>query len=305
VKCLISAHDAGGAEVVSAWVRRHPENQYSYVLGGPAENIFRRKIAALENKPAAEMEAAVKRSDFVLTATSASSELETSALAHALRNGIPSATFLDYWWGFKQRFERGGILHLPEEIWVGDAYAFSMAQTVFPELRIVLKDNPYLLDVAEERKRFPSRPFPAEGTTILYLSQPINENQTHENGRTTLVNDYEAVKLFLRILATRYPPTRGPLHVRIRPHPAESPGKYSLLAAEFREIPVTISSYQSLVEDCANADWAVGVYTMALVVALSMGMKAFYCLPDGARPFSSVIPYSEIGDFKHFMTTLQ
>ena len=47
---LIVSHDAGGAEVVSSWVRRHPEYQFEFCLDGPAVEIFKRKIGTIDNQ---------------------------------------------------------------------------------------------------------------------------------------------------------------------------------------------------------------------------------------------------------------
>ena len=41
-KIGIVAHDAGGAEIISSWIRRNHRDHVA-VLGGPAENIFHKK----------------------------------------------------------------------------------------------------------------------------------------------------------------------------------------------------------------------------------------------------------------------
>ena len=40
---LVVAHDAGGAEVVSAWVKKNPQNVFTYLLQGPAVKIFQKR----------------------------------------------------------------------------------------------------------------------------------------------------------------------------------------------------------------------------------------------------------------------
>ncbi len=301
---LLVAHDAGGAELVSSWARRHPENKYTCLLGGPAEAIFRKKGASFATLDPEAMPSAMPGMDFVLTATSASSRLETSALDCARRNKVRSAAFLDYWWGFKTRFERDESLHLPDELWVADEYARRMAEETFPDLPVVLQGNPYLADMADEKRKFPPRAHAVDGLSILYLCQPINEAHADGNGAKTLVNDVAALRYFLELAGTRLPHPGIPLRVRIRLHPSESGEKYAGLAREFPGIPITISGYAGLVEDLANADWAIGLYTMALVVAVYLGTPAFACLPPGARPLSRVLPFEEIRDFHTLLTPL-
>ena len=40
----IVSHDAGGAELISSYVKRKIDNIYLYVLSGPAVKIFERKL---------------------------------------------------------------------------------------------------------------------------------------------------------------------------------------------------------------------------------------------------------------------
>ena len=39
----VISHDAGGAEVLSSWIKENPDN-YSLLLGGPAKEIFQKKL---------------------------------------------------------------------------------------------------------------------------------------------------------------------------------------------------------------------------------------------------------------------
>ena len=133
MKYLVVSHDAGGAEIASSWVRQNSQNDYSFVLDGPAVSIFRKKLKEIKIKPVAELKRLADESDFVLTGSSQSSDLEKEAISNAKCSKTKSATFLDYWHGYIERFELDGKLILPDEIWVADEYAFELARQNFPK----------------------------------------------------------------------------------------------------------------------------------------------------------------------------
>ena len=45
-RVAVVAHDAGGAEILSSWIRRNQPDHVA-VLGGPASAIFKRKVPDL------------------------------------------------------------------------------------------------------------------------------------------------------------------------------------------------------------------------------------------------------------------
>lgn len=71
----IVSHDAGGAEILSSWVR-HQSERYLLVLDGPAKTIFG-ELGPLE---LSGLKDAVARADWVLTGTSWQSSLENEAI---------------------------------------------------------------------------------------------------------------------------------------------------------------------------------------------------------------------------------
>lgn len=297
---LIVAHDAGGAEILSSWVRRNPQNQYRFILGGPAVHIFSRKIPSITIAPVEKMGDYIKKSDFVLTGTSSSANLEKSAIRSAKGEGIKVASFLDYWYGYLQRFQHQGGLILPDEVWVGDEYALQKAHKTFPKIKIVFYPNPYLLDITEEKEKITDRVQKNNELNILYLCQPFNDKYTDTNGRVNLVTDIAALKYFFICLLSN-PYASSKVHeIRIRPHPTEQIEKYRNVVKYFaKDFTITFSTTQDLVKDCVWADWAVGLHTMSLVVALTIGSNVFHCIPPGGRP--CVLPQKEIVDFKTFI----
>ena len=130
----VVSHDAGGAEILSSYVRQRRADAV-FVLDGPARTVFARKLGAIRQ---VALDAAVAQCDSVICGTSWQSDLEIDAIRAAQSLRKPSVAFLDHWANYKERFVREGETWLPDEIWVGDAIARSMAAAAFPGLPVPL-----------------------------------------------------------------------------------------------------------------------------------------------------------------------
>ena len=131
MKLLVACHDAGGAEIVAAWLaRRRGEDQLQCVLGGPAVRNFRRRLGdSLEPLPELpELEGL----DFVLCGSSGPWGPERRAVRSARAAGVRCAVWLDHWVFYRERFMLDGDLVVPDEIWVTDAYAAERAAAAVP-----------------------------------------------------------------------------------------------------------------------------------------------------------------------------
>lgn len=288
---LIACHDAGGAEVVAAWVKANPGNQYIYNLGGPALDIFKRKLGEhrLEYFSTNKSYAL----DFVLTGTSWGSEIELEALKFAKSQGVRSAVFLDHWSTYNERFGSPGKEVYPDEIWVGDQYALRIARNLFTNLQVSLQKNFYLEEVVLNiRKLERSLPNSIPGIKVLYVTEPITDalKKKYNDPNYYGYSEFDALAGFLDFLKMT---TEKFSEVRIRLHPSESDNKYDLLLADYSlRVPVHIARDTTLEEECAWADWVVGCQSMAMVVALHAGKKVFSSIPKGGRP--SLLPHEEI-----------
>ena len=297
MKYLVVSHDAGGAEIVSSWVRQNPQNDYIYVLDGPADSIFRKKLKGIKNRPATELKRLVEKTDFLLTGSSESSDLEKEAIKKAKLSNTKSATFLDYWHGYKERFVLDGKMVLPDEIWVGDEYAFELAKQTFPKERIILKINPYLQELLEEKAKSVPDVKKGDGLRIIYLCQLYKQKYQDIRGKVDYLTDVSAVEYFLQNVSD-YLPDKA--EVKLRIHPLEAKDKYrNVIQAFNNSVKVAVSKNQSLAEDLVWADWAVGMHAQALAIALSFDLKVFHCIPPGSNPCA--LPHKEIRDFKTYM----
>ena len=142
----VISHDAGGAEILSSYVRQR-DLDCLFVLEGPASKIFERKLGSIR---VCKLEDAVRQSQSILCGTSWQSDLEFNAIKLARKIGRRSIAFLDHWINYRDRFIRSNEIILPDEIWVGDSISQVMAQEIFTSLPITLVDNPYVQDIRKE-----------------------------------------------------------------------------------------------------------------------------------------------------------
>jgi len=280
---VVAAHDAGGAEVVSSWIRRHWNNDVHLFAEGPAEAIFARKLPNLACKPRRLMAQHIRGSQSLLTGTSWGSDIELDAITAAKSCGIRSVAFVDHWVNYPLRFSGKGPLILPDQIWVGDPYALIEAKRHFPEEIIYLEPNPYFADIQDEFSKLPNAQIQDGRLRILYVAEPIAEHFGQPDYRHLHpgYDEFDALRNFLgRISATKSPE----LLIRFRRHPSELAAKYDSVLREFSSIGLHYSAGTTLVEDCAWADWVVGCESMALVIGLLAGKRAFTCIPARGRP---------------------
>jgi hypothetical protein len=289
-RIAIVAHDAGGAEVISSFVRQqglHYQQRCLFVLAGPAQKIFQSKLGALQSLP---LDTALRHVSSVLCGTGWQSDLEVQSMALARQQGKKSIAFLDHWVNFRERFVRAGILHRPDEIWVGDAMALTLARAALPGTPVLLVDNPYFLDIKTAFSSRPPKKSPEGEFSILYVCEPVREHALRQHGDELHwgYTEEDALRYFLdNIHLFDQPVTR----ILIRPHPAELPGKY-LAVAHAYDLPISYSDGSALFDEIASVDWVAGCNSMAMVMGLLAGRQAICCIPPGGRPCQ--LPQPEI-----------
>lgn len=294
MKILVVSHDAGGAEVVSAWVKKNSFHQYAYYLLGPAQSIFSRKLTGIKILDRNELD--LSRFDLVLTGTSWSSELERRMILQAKENRVKSAAYLDHWINYRERFgypAENWLEHLPDEIWCGDEYAMRISSDCgIPAQKLRFVENQYFLQIKEEAEAYFHEVIPE---SILYICEPVSEHMEKEHGDEFYLgyNEFTAMDFFLNTLlssAKRYHP------ITIRLHPSEMKGKYDRIVTFFEsDLQIGISNDVHLYEDVQRAETVVGCESMALVVALLLNKKVFTVIPPQGVPCR--LPHAEIQSF--------
>lgn len=287
----VVSHDAGGAEVVSSYLRRHGLG-YVATLGGPATRVFARKLGPVV---ASDLGDTIRRSTWLLCGTSWQSDLEWRAIGLAREAGKRTVAFLDHWVNYRERFERDGETYWPNEIWLGDDRGLDMARKLFDGLDLTLRlvPNPYFADIREELRSAESRlgMRASCGTgRVLFVSEPIAEHALLRfgNERHWGYTELEAVAYFLENASAL---GVGAERVVLRPHPSESAGKYASFIDAYPG-QLLLSDGRGLVDEIAECDVVVGCNSMAMVIGLLARKRVLSCIPPGGD--RCVLPQKEI-----------
>lgn len=273
----IVCHDAGGAEILSSWLRKCDE-PYNLVLEGPAKNIFQRKIGAFHSLPLAE---AIEKSDWVLCGTSWQSNLERQAIICAKAVGKKVVAFLDHWVNYEERFIEQGVVVCPDEIWVGDFDAEQIARAKFHGVPIVLKLNPYFVELRQELERMKSVSSNSKQSSVLYVCEPIREHALlqYGNERYWGYTEEDALKFFINNIEALGVDI---YKIILRPHPSEIRTKYDWVKS-CSTLMIETGGARTLLEEIVEADIVVGCESMAMVVGLLANKRVISSIPSGGK----------------------
>lgn len=274
-KIVIACHDAGGSEIISAYLKKY-QNKFRFqcFVAGPGAGVFRRKKIPFARAPfSARAIGAVlhKHSDaaLVLTGTGWMTGLELKFICEAKKQGIRVATYLDHWASYRERFgypRHHWIKNLPHEIWVGDTSAYRIAHRVFSRrgVRIRLVPN----EVFKEARTMYGRAVRhrvKKATYILFVSEPFGASARFMGEtRKSIVTEYAMLKSLLSYFSR----IKLSKKILIRLHPAELKNKYDALIRTFSDqLDVSISHEPDMYKDLARASTVIGMTSVFLVIA--------------------------------------
>lgn len=289
----IVCHDAGGAEILSSWIKRCQE-PYCLVLDGPAVSIFRRKLGELE---LVSVDDAIRRCDWLLCGTSWQSDLEKKAISLARKSKKKSAAFLDHWVNYRERFLWNGAEVYPDEVWVGDQDAERIAKVKLNAEKIVLMENPYFEDLQAELENINAPTAQPRGCSVLYVCEPIREHAFLQYGdeRYWGYTEEDAVSFFLEnihVIDSRIN------KVKIRPHPSENNSKYNWVK-KITSLTIEIGGDKSLLEEIVESQVIVGCESMAMIVGLQAGKRVVSAIPPSGKSCS--LPHTTIEHLRDLM----
>lgn len=273
----VVCHDAGAAHLIFAWLRHWCESgmlakhSFKLVLQGPAEKAWQHHPVPLPQVQLHTSLDAIEGCHSVLTGTGWASHLEHQARQTAQDLGIPSIAVIDHWVNYAQRFERDGVVVLPNQIWVADADAADLAHSYFESVPVLELPNVYLQQLV---KNMP--PVPVDCLNLLYVLEPVR----HDWGRV-VQGEFQALDFFVQLLAQVV--GQGPVQITLRPHPSDPPGKYNAWINAQTALVVHLDDQPDLNRSIAQARWVVGVESFALVVAAAAGRETFSSLPPWAH----------------------
>jgi hypothetical protein len=269
----VVAHDAGAANLIIGWLRMRRDLDIRTCLAGPAVELW----AAVFGKPrSATLDEVLTGAQMLISGTSYASELEHQARVLAKARGIRSIGVIDHWVNYSDRFVHGGSCVLPDEIWVTDEYALSIATACFPGIAVLQKLNHYLADLVEQVRAVNTQPSSSESQRVLYVLEPIR----HPWAKGAEAGEFQALDYFLGKFPSLGLDKNTMVH--LRPHPSDPVGKYREWMLYKSGWNLKLDPNLSLADSIAWANIVVGCETYAMVVALAVGRRVISTLPPHA-----------------------
>jgi len=291
-KIAIVSHDAGGAEVLSSWLKYQDLN-YLTVIDGPALNIYKKK--GIKNT-GHNLREAIIESDIVITSTSWQTELEKEAIYLSKKMNKYVITLLDHWVNYLERFKYKGKFELPDEIWVTDKYARKIAEENFKDLKIKQINNFYLDNIKSQiNKKNIFKNNLNSGYKGLFIGENISDHYVGKKieGSNSYYNENQALKYLLDNLCNLEFDIK---ELKIRPHPSDMIGKYEW-ALENKYVK-SIENKNDLIDDICRNDIIFGCESMAMVVGLIAKKKVVCCIPldnkKSSLPFPNIIKLRDL-----------
>ena len=285
---LIVSHDAGGAELISNWIKyKKIKKNFYFCTDGPAKNIFRNNIGNFKNIPFENVrKLKIKK---IITGTSWDSNLENKAIIYGKKKLINTVSYLDHWNNYIERFIYKGKLILPEEINVVDKYAYSLAKKKFKNTKIKRKKNYYQFYLLKKLKPKKTKKILRE--KILYLSEPIYEHAKKQHG-DGMYWGYEETFLIKRFLQNVNKLCKNKFTIYFRKHPSEKKEKYVKIINKYKKkFDIKFSNKGNLYEDINRSSIIVGNQSMAMAMAIDTKKKIYSILPN---PKHKVLPHKNI-----------
>ncbi len=257
-KLGIVCNDAGGAEIISSWLKR-VKNKFYLSLSGPALVIFRRKF---RNIKLDNLKNVISKSDLIVTGTSLKSNKELEAIKISRKYKKKTITFLDHWVNYRRRFVRNNTIVQPNYLIVTDKEAFRIAKDEFKNsIKIFIKKNFYLLDLKKKISKINSK---IKKNNFVYFSSNLDSTSYPYSDNFILKKGVEFMKKNNKL---------RDFNILIRKHPSENRNKYKNLKIE--GIKIFIDKHKELNNTIDENNYFFGFESMALVVASICGKKTY------------------------------
>lgn len=284
-KIFVVCNAAGGAEIVTSYVKKH-EQDYNFICltTGPAEKIFKRKglnkFLVKSRKKPTELLSDIKNLEMVLTGTSWAPSIEYDFILAAKQKKIKTVSYLDHWVNYRERFgysRKNWENNLPEEIWVGDKYAYDLAKKFFKKLKIKLVPNQYFKEIKEKYKKININQSKKPAGGFLIISEPsLSSISCIGNKGRVYYNEFDIIKMILDVFVQKEIKEK----IIIRYHPSEKRNKYNRILLRYTDkLKISKSGNQDLLEDIAEVKTVIGTESMALVIAFLCWKKAISFMP--------------------------
>ncbi len=187
----------------------------------------------------------------VVVSTSASIILEYVFIIEAMKKKIPTASYIDIWNNYRDRFQYDRETIFPDYVLaIDDRCASEMIAEGIPEDIVKVIGQPYLENVVLE--------MPAIGNHLLITSQPIRKYRKHSLGYDETIFCDVCIKAVEQLNIDQ---------VYISRHPDEQ------TVLEKKNIKGVIWTVGKGVDDVASSHTVLGMYSMQMIIAYLWGRK--------------------------------
>jgi len=262
-------HDAGASNIVIEALLETGRKDWHAYMRGPAEKLW--KAAFPEVALSETLDSTLEGMELLISGTGWASDIEHNARKLAHTRGIRSVALIDHWVNYTERFVRNGEIVWPDEFWVTDKYAMTIAKQSFPGQTILQVPNYYV----DTQLSMITSVDEVTAPELLYILEPARSDW----GRG-VQGEFQALDYFLSHLPQMGLPPETV--IRLRPHPSDAPGKYNDWVSKHSTLSIEIDNTISIAQSIGRSSWVAGCESFALVLALMASRKVYCSLPPWA-----------------------
>lgn len=205
--------------------------------------------------------------DFIIFGTGNTS-YEKKLLRQAKDDHIPTATILEHFVNFRQRFIYKDKICFPDYCFVCDEEAFDIAKRdLYPYSKISICDNFYIDSVKNYLGDRPNM----ISNKVLYILENIDEDWGRIPAWSIAFNNFYK-NFFIK--------NKNLQHIIVRPHPKDNIDIYASLE-EYKE--VVFDKMPSGIDSLREVSVVVGVESYFLYLAKKCGYIVYSSMPQGVR----------------------
>ncbi len=271
-KVLIVSHDAGGAFLLSKWCRDWASRlDFSFYLSGPAIDIFSEIFNDLDVVEHVDWNEVTQ----VITSTGWQTEFEKQAINAAKIKKLYVVSYLDHWANYRDRFEYLDSMVYPDEIWVADNDAMSIAKNVFGESISKFRKirNRHFFQIKSNIDQTSNK------NNVLICLEPIRTNYSLS----------EAYKELAQFLLERVDPN---IDIVIRDHPSKTETNMDSLINMVSNHFNVAASENSLEQDLSDSKTVIGYQSSVLAYAVDLGIETYSFFP--INKMEPILPHTDI-----------
>ena len=266
-KILIICRDAGGAELISSWLKFN-KISFSGIISGPAKNIFKQKKLKFKKIPF--LKNAIKENQIIITGTGWNYKeyFKSWNLAKKYKKIIIS--FIDHWKNYKLRFKFKKKYFFPQEIWVSDIYAKKKAKKIFTKSKIRLIKNHYLEQLRKKKTHYRKKNKIIIATNNLDAAKKILKEKIK-------ISDEFFVLKSINFIKNKY----DSKNIYLKIHPSEKRKKYIQILKRNNLTNIKMLKDTDQIKFAKSCKVLIACETNLLPVSKALGIKTYNFFLEG------------------------